>query len=70
MLGKWKNSFDKSGFVCAMFMVLSKTFDTVDHDLLLSKLGAYGFEEDALVFMKNYCTDRQERVRVNNNFNM
>ena len=70
MLGKWKNSFVKDGFVWAMFMVLSKAFDTMDHDLLISNLGTYGFEEDALVFMKSYFTNRQERVQVNNNFSM
>ena len=53
-----------------MFMYLSKAFDTIDHDLLIAKLGACGFQEDALVFMKSYFTNRQERVRVNSNFSM
>ena len=44
MLEKWKNALDKGGFVCAIFMDLSKTFD---HDLLIAKLGAYGFQEEA-----------------------
>ena len=38
MLKKWKNTLDKSGFVWAMFMYLSKTFDSMDHDLLIAKL--------------------------------
>ena len=67
VLEKWKNTLDKSGFVCAIFMDLSKVFDTMNHDLLIAKLGAYGFQEDALVFMKSYFTNRQ-RVRVNSNF--
>ena len=37
---------------------------------LITKLGAYGFQEDALVFMKSYFTNRQQRVRVNSNFSM
>ena len=44
-------------------MDLPKAFDTMNHDLLIAKLGAYGFQEDALVFMKSYFTNRQERVR-------
>ena len=64
MLEKWKNTLDKGGFVCAMFMDLSKA--TMDH-LLLARLEAYGFQEDALVFMKSYFTNRQQRVRVNSN---
>ena len=70
MLEKWKNTLDKGGFVCAIFMDLSKAFDTMNHDLLIAKLGAYGFQEDALVFMKSYFTNRQPRVRVNSNFSM
>ena len=41
----------------------------MDHNLLIAKLGAYGFQEDALVFMKSYFTNRQ-RARVNSNFSM
>ena len=45
MLEKWKNTLDKSAFVCAIFMDLSKGFDTMNHDLLIAKLGAYCFQE-------------------------
>ena len=51
-------------------MNLSKVFDTMNHDLLIAKLGAYGFQEDTLVFMKSYFTNRQQRVNVNSNFSM
>ena len=61
---------DKGGFVCAIFMYLSKALDTMNHDLLIAKLGAYDFQKDALVFMKSYFTNRQQRVRVNSNFSM
>ena len=46
-----------------MFMDLSKAFDTIEHDLVIAKLGAYDFE-DAFVFMKSYFTNRQQRIRV------
>ena len=68
MLEKWKNALGKGGFVCAIFMDLSKAFDTVNHDLLIAKLGGYVFQKDALSFMKNYLTKRRQRVRVNSNF--
>ena len=35
MLEKMENALDKGGFVCAIFMDLSKVFDTMNHDLLL-----------------------------------
>ena len=68
MLEMWKNTLDKGGYVSAIFMDLSKVFDILNHNLLIAKLGAYGFERDSLSFMKSYLKDRQQRVRVNNNF--
>ena len=63
-------TLNKGGFVCTIFMDLSKAFGTMDHDLLIAKLGAYGFQEDALIFMKSYFTNGQQRFRVNSNFGM
>ena len=68
MLEMWKNTLDKGGYVSAIFMDLSKAFDTLNHNLLISKLGPYGFERDSLSFIKSYLKDRQQRLRVNNNF--
>ena len=44
MLEKWKNTLDKGGFACAIFMDLSKAFITMSHNFLITKLGAYGFQ--------------------------
>ena len=56
MLEIWKKVLDKGGYVCAIFMDLSKAFDTVNHDLLIGKLGAYRFETNALSYMKSIKT--------------
>ena len=55
----WKKVIDKGGYICAIFMDLSKAFDTLNHDLLIAKLGAYGFETDALRYMKSYLKNRK-----------
>ena len=68
MLEMWRNVLVKGGYICTIFMDLSKAFDTLNHDLLIAKLGAYGFETDALRYMKSYLTNRKQRVRVNKNF--
>ena len=46
MLEKLKNTLDKSDFLCAIFMDLSKALDTMNHDLLIARLGAYGFQKE------------------------
>ena len=56
MLENWKNMLDKGGYVCAMFMDLSKAFDTIHHDLMIAKLGAYGFSQDDLQYMRSHLT--------------
>ena len=68
VLEMWKYTLDKESYFSAIFMNHSKTFDTLNHNLLILKLGAYGFERDSLSFMKSYLNDRQQQVRVNNNF--
>ena len=68
MFEKWKNTLAKGDFVCTMFMDLSKAFDTMNHDLMIAKSGAYDFQKDALSFMKSYLAKRRQRVRVNSIF--
>lgn len=49
-----------------LIMDLSKAFDTVNHGLLLLKLKAYGFSEDALTLMCTYLKNQKQRVVINN----
>ena len=54
MLKKWKKALDKEENMSAIFMNLSKAFDTINHGLLLAKLKIYGFSKKALSFMCSY----------------
>ena len=68
MLERWKKTLDKGGYICAIFMDMSKAFDTLNNKLLIAKLGAYGFDTKALYYIKSYLDNRKQRVRVNRNF--
>ena len=46
-------------------MDLSKAFDCVDHNILLSKLKLYGFGETALQWINSYPSDRELFVSRN-----
>ena len=68
MLEKSKNTLDKGKNVGAVFMNLSKAFDTINHDLLMAKLKAYWFSNSVLLCMLSYLKNRSQRVSVNSSF--
>ena len=49
-------------------MDLSKAFDTISHSLLLAKLKAYGFSNQALSLLQNYLCNRFQRSMINGPF--
>ena len=49
-------------------MDLSKALDTINYDILLAKLHAYGFTNKSLRLMKSYLTNRWQRTKVNTSF--
>ena len=68
MLEKWRNILDNKGYSGAILMDLSKAFDTINHELLLAKLHAYGFSEQALLILSSYLSNRKQHVKINNTF--
>ena len=58
MLELWKEALEKGQSVGAIFMDLSKAFDTLNHDLSIAKLEAYGFSEDSLNYIQSYLHNR------------
>ena len=68
LLEKWKMCLDNRGYSAAILMDLSKAFDTINHELLIAKLFAYGFSKTSLKLIHSYLSDRKQRIKVNNSF--
>ena len=68
MIDKWKNVVDNGGAFGALLTDLSKAFDCIPHDLIIAKLEAYGFQIDALRLVRDYLSNRKQRIKLNETF--
>ena len=66
----WQNWLDKSGFVRAIFMYLSKALDCLPHHLIIAKLHAYGVDCDSLRLIRSYLSKLHERIKLNSVFSL
>ena len=58
-----KISIDNKEITCGLFLDFSKAFDTVNHQILLSKLYKYGIQ---LAWFSDYLTNRYQYVKIGN----
>ena len=59
-----RKEVDRNKLVGAVFIDLSKAFDTLGHSSLLSKLPAYGIQEQELNWMTDYLFQRRQNVSL------
>ena len=65
LLDRVYESFELGEYFGSIMLDLSKAFDTVDHEVLLSKLHNYGFRGRAHQLIKSYLTERKQFVSCN-----
>ena len=59
------SAMDNNDVPIGVFLDLSKAFDTIDHDILLTKLEHYGVDGIPLQLLHNYLTNRKQYVKLN-----
>ena len=64
-IGKVIKGFDKGDKTLAVFLDLSKAFDTLPHETLLKKLENFGIRGKALQWFRSYLSDRRMYVSFN-----
>ena len=62
---KWMSCLDRNNPVDAVYLDLSKAFDTVPHNKLLHKLKGYGISGNVLKWITDFLTGRTQYVSVN-----
>ena len=65
---EWYINLDRKMFNLVVFIDLKKAFDTVDHQILLSKLELYGIKGQAINLLKSYLTNRKQKCQIRNSF--
>ena len=68
MTEKWRKFLDVGGHAAALLTDLSKALDCIDHELLISKLHAYGFDTDALKCVYSHLKGRTQRTMINSSY--
>ena len=66
LLEELKTALDSKEHAAMVDIDFSKAFDCLLHELLLSKLKAFGLSENSVKFLASYLTNRFERVKIGN----
>ena len=59
MVEEWHKNLDEGGETGTLLIDISKAFDGIDHNLLIAKLNACGFEKKSLEFIHSCVTKRK-----------
>ena len=64
LLEDWRQALDNKEYTAAILMDLSKAFDCLPHEILLSKLTEYGLSEPATDLLQSYLSNRKQQIKI------
>ena len=62
---KIRSALDNNKVACGIFIDLQKAFDTINHEILLTKLDYYGFRGNIKNWFRSYLYERKQNVIIN-----
>ena len=68
LIESWRQSLDSGGYSEAALIDLPKQFDAINHELLIAKLRAYGFNKKSLELILDYLSNGWKRTKIGDTF--
>jgi hypothetical protein len=62
------NALNNKTMAGSIFCALKKAFDSVNHDILVSKLPYYGISGKSKLLLESYLQNRYQRVQISNSY--
>ena len=66
MIETWKTKLNMGHKVGVIYMDLSKAFDSLNHELLITKLKCYQLDQNEVEFLKSYLSNCYQCCKINN----
>ena len=64
ILQSWQKKLDYGGFVGTTLMDLSKAYDCIPLELLVTKVECYGLDELSLNLILDYLSNRKKKIKI------
>ena len=65
---KINKGFESGKYTGLILIDLQKAFDTIDHEILLKKMGCIGFSEKVILWFESYLSGRTFKVNIDRKF--
>ena len=67
---KWRKNVDDAGVLGALLTDLYQAFDYTPYDFIITKLEAFGFHIYALRLIRDYLSNRKQRIEDNDAYRL